>query len=69
MILEALATGALALGFVFLLEGLAWGLAPSFVERLLAALAALSEGERRQMGLWAVCAGLALLWLAHALGA
>ncbi|MCA1335015.1 DUF2065 family protein [Pseudooceanicola marinus] len=69
MIIEALATGCLALGLVFLLEGLAWVLAPSFVERLLAFMATLAEVDRRRIGALALVAGLVLLWLAHALGA
>ncbi|MBR9764696.1 MAG: DUF2065 family protein [Rhodobacteraceae bacterium] len=69
MIQQALATGLLVLGIVCLVEGLAWGLAPSFVERLMAALAALDEGDRRRIGLLAMLAGLLLLWCAKALGA
>lgn len=69
MILDAIATGLLALGFLFLLEGLAWGLAPSLVERLLETLAALSEADRRRLGLLAALAGLVLLLLAKRLGA
>ncbi|WP_010138865.1 DUF2065 domain-containing protein [Oceanicola sp. S124] len=69
MIQQALATGLLALGIVCLVEGLAWGLAPSLVERLLAALATMSEADRRKIGLLAMAAGVLLLWAAKTLGA
>ncbi len=58
----------LALGLVLIVEGLVWILAPSLVERLLMALRALSEGERRQFGALALISGLILLWIAHAFG-
>ncbi|WP_254871622.1 DUF2065 domain-containing protein [Pseudooceanicola sp. HF7] len=67
--MAALATGLLVLGFVMLIEGLAYALAPSLVERLLAALAALPIPMRRQIGLLAMLAGLILLWAAKSLGA
>lgn len=59
----------LALGLVLIVEGLAYVLAPSLIEQLLAALRSLSEAQRRQFG--AVCAGLGLvfLWCAHLMGA
>jgi len=64
-----MATILLALGLVLIVEGLVWVLAPSLVERLLMALRALSEGERRQFGALGLAAGLILLWIAHAFGA
>ena len=59
----------LAFGLVLIVEGLAWLLAPSLVERLLESLRALPEGARRQIGALGVVSGLILLWIAHALGA
>ncbi len=56
------------LGLVFFLEGLAYALAPSLVERLLEMLRALPIPARRNLGLGAMAAGVALLWLANALG-
>ena len=58
----------LALGLVLLVEGLAWTLAPSLLERALAALAALPPEARRQFGLLAAAIGAALLWMASLLG-
>lgn len=59
----------LALGLVLIVEGLAWVLAPSLVERMLEALRALPEPARRQIGALGLVIGLILLWIAHQLGA
>jgi len=66
-----MATIVLALGLVLILEGLAYALAPSLVERMLEALRAmpLAAAARRMMGQLAILLGLALLWLARYLGA
>jgi len=64
-----MATVFLALGLVLIVEGLAWVLAPSLVERLLEMLRALPEPARRQIGALALVTGLILLWIAHQLGA
>lgn len=58
----------LALGLVLIVEGLAWVLAPSLVERLLEALRELPVEARRQIGALSLVAGLILLWLANWLG-
>ncbi|MEM9550062.1 MAG: DUF2065 domain-containing protein [Pseudomonadota bacterium] len=58
----------LAIGLVLLVEGLAWLLAPSLVEQMLASLRALPESIRRQIGAIAVVIGLILLWGAYQLG-
>ena len=58
----------LALGLVFIVEGLVYVLAPSVVERILALLRSLSESERRNMGLLAIVSGAILVWLAFAIG-
>ena len=58
----------LALGLVFLLEGLAYGLAPSLVERLLQMMRQLGLQERRQVGALAMVLGLILVWIAHLFG-
>ncbi|MCI5094711.1 MAG: DUF2065 domain-containing protein [Rhodobacteraceae bacterium] len=63
-----MATVLLALGLVFIVEGLVYVLAPSLVERMLEALRSLPENARRQLGLLAVVSGLLLLWIAHQLG-
>lgn len=64
-----LATGALALGLVLIVEGLVYALAPGIIDRMLEALRAMPVEARRVMGLAAMAAGLALVWLAKALGA
>ncbi len=63
-----IATILLALGLVFVVEGLAWLLAPSFIERMLQVLRALDENQRRNMGALAVVSGLLLIWGAYQLG-
>ncbi|MGI3170678.1 DUF2065 domain-containing protein [Pseudooceanicola sp. C21-150M6] len=64
-----IATAFLALGLVLIIEGLAYGLAPSLVERLLEALRELSEEQRRLLGLTAIAIGVILVWVAKLLGA
>jgi len=64
-----LATGALALGLVLIVEGLVYALAPGMIERMLEALRAMPPETRRIFGLAAMAAGLALVWLAKAMGA
>ena len=58
----------LALGLVFLVEGLVWVLAPSFLDRMLTLLRDLPLPARRQAGLLGMVTGAMLLWIAHALG-
>jgi len=60
----------LALGLVLIVEGLAWVLAPSLVERLLLEiLRDLPLSARRQIGALALVSGLILLWIAARFGA
>jgi uncharacterized protein YjeT (DUF2065 family) len=59
----------LALGLVLIVEGLAWVLAPSALERLLEMLRDVPDQVRRQIGALAIVSGLFLLWIAQALGA
>ena len=63
-----IATTLLALGLVLIVEGLAYALAPSLIERMLEALRQLPESVLRQIGLLAVVAGLLLVRAAHQLG-
>lgn len=63
-----MATILLALGLVLIVEGLAYALAPSLIERMLEALRHIPEAARRQVGLLALVSGLILVWLAHQLG-
>ncbi len=57
-----------AIGLVLIVEGLAWALAPSLVERLLQQMRALPESARRQLGLLGLAIGLILVWTARQLG-
>jgi len=58
----------LAFGLVLIVEGLAYALAPSLIERMLEALRSLPEQARRLAGLLCVVSGLALLWGAYQVG-
>ncbi|MBM2292350.1 DUF2065 domain-containing protein [Sulfitobacter pseudonitzschiae] len=58
----------MALGLVMIVEGLAYALAPSLIERVLELLRSLPEGMRRQVGLLALVSGLLLVWAAFQLG-
>ncbi|UOA26502.1 DUF2065 domain-containing protein [Pseudosulfitobacter sp. DSM 107133] len=58
----------MALGLVLMVEGLAYALAPSLVERMLELLRSLPEAVRRQVGLLALVSGLLLIWAAFQLG-
>jgi uncharacterized protein YjeT (DUF2065 family) len=59
----------LAFGLVLIVEGLAYVLAPSLVERLLQMMRQLGLHQRRQVGAMAMVLGLVLLWIAYQLGA
>ena len=56
---------ALAIGLVRVVEGLALALAPRRMEDALRALAALSQDQRRAIGLAALAVGVVLVWLAR----
>ena len=58
----------LALGLVMIVEGLAYVLAPSLIERVLEVLRSLPIPVRRQFGALVVVSGLICLWLAFFLG-
>ena len=58
----------LALGLVMIVEGLAYVLAPSLIERVLEVLRSLPIPARRQFGALVVVSGLICLWLAFFLG-
>ncbi|MEM6481311.1 MAG: DUF2065 domain-containing protein [Pseudomonadota bacterium] len=58
----------IALGLVLILEGLVYALAPSFLEQLLAMLRALSEEQRRLIGLIAITLGTGLVLAAKTFG-
>lgn len=54
-------TAILAIGLVLVIEGLAYALAPSLIERMLEAMRQLSPEDRRMMGLAAMAVGVALV--------
>jgi len=61
-------TVLLALGLVMIVEGLAYALAPSLVERMLEMLRALPEAAVRQIGWLVVVTGAILVWFSWQLG-
>ena len=68
-LLAMIETALLAVGLVLIVEGLVYALAPSLVEQMLAALREMPIDNRRMLGLGALSVGLALVWVAKALGA
>lgn len=63
-----MSTLLLALGLVMIIEGLAYALAPSLIERMLEVLRAMPENAIRQIGLLIAVSGLILLWVAAQIG-
>ncbi len=57
----------LAIGLVMIVEGLAYVLAPLFIEQVLEMLRSLSEPSRRQMGALIAVGGLLFVWAAFQL--
>lgn len=53
----------LGLGFVFIIEGLVFALAPSRMEDLIAVISKLAPDARRMLGLVAMCIGVCLVWV------
>ncbi len=62
--MSAVAVTFMAIGLVLIVEGLAYILAPSMVERMLVVLRAMPFGARRQIGALAAVLGLIFLWIA-----
>lgn len=60
---------ALALGLVLVVEGLAFALAPSRMEEIVALIARIPPETRRLIGLAMLGAGILLVWLARRMGA
>ncbi len=58
----------LAFGLVLIVEGLAYALAPSLIERMLEALRTIPEQALRLVGLLCAVSGLVLLWAAFQIG-
>jgi uncharacterized protein len=59
----------LAIGLVLIVEGLAYALAPSFVEKALRVLASMPLEQRRIAGLGMAIAGAVIVWLLRRGGA
>lgn len=59
----------LALGLVLAAEGLAFALAPSRMQDIVALIASISPERRRVIGLLMLGLGVALVWAARRLGA
>lgn len=58
----------LGIGLVLVIEGLAIALAPSRIEQVLAFFAMMDRDRRRLLGLAALAAGIALVWLSRQIG-
>ena len=58
----------LAIGLVLCVEGLVFALAPSRLEEILETLRNISPDSRSLIGLGALAIGVALIWVAKALG-
>ena len=58
----------LALGLVLIVEGLAYVLAPSLIERVLEMLRTLPENTRRLIGALAIVSGFICVWFAFFVG-
>ncbi|MDR5652508.1 DUF2065 domain-containing protein [Ruixingdingia sedimenti] len=56
---------ALAIGLVLVIEGLAFALAPSRLEDVVAVIARMPRDRRRAIGLAMLAAGVVLVWLAR----
>ena len=54
----------LAFGLVLIVEGLAYALAPSLIERMLEALKSLPRAALRQIGMLAMVTGVIFVWTA-----
>ncbi|MEM6324887.1 MAG: DUF2065 domain-containing protein [Pseudomonadota bacterium] len=64
-----IAAGLLAIGLVLFVEGLVFALAPSRLEELVRLISEMPVETRRLLGLGCVAVGVALVWIAKALGA
>ena len=53
----------IAIGLVFVLEGLVFALAPSRIEELLRMFAEIPVENRRAIGLGAIAVGVVLVWI------
>ena len=56
-------TVILGIALVLIIEGLAYALAPSLIERMLEAMRAMPLDLRRLVGVSAMATGVAMLWI------
>ncbi len=64
-----MSTVILAIGLVLVVEGLVFALAPSRLEDVLEFLRSMAPERRRMIGLAALAAGVALIWVAKIIAA
>ncbi len=57
----------LGIAMVLIIEGLAYALAPSLIERMLEAMRTLPLDARRLMGVSSIAAGVVMLWILNGL--
>lgn len=57
----------LGIAMVLIIEGLAYALAPSLIERMLEAMRTLPLDARRLMGVSSIAAGVVMLWILNSL--
>ena len=53
----------IGIAMVLIIEGLAYALAPSLIERMLEAMRLMPMDMRRLIGVSAIAAGVAMLWI------
>lgn len=56
----------LGIAMVLIIEGLAYALAPSLVEQMLEAMRQMPLDMRRLIGVTAIAAGVAMMWIINA---
>lgn len=57
----------LGIAMVLIIEGLAYALAPSLIEQLLEAMRQMPLDMRRLIGVTAIAAGVAMMWMINAM--
>ena len=58
----------MALGLVFVIEGLLYALVPGHLKRMLRTMQELSDDQLRMGGVSAIALGVAIVWLVRSLG-
>ena len=55
-----------ALGLVFVIEGLIWALVPGYARRMLEAISEMSDTSVRNAAVFSVALGVVIVWLVRA---